>query len=57
MPPWTERGPPTSLDGLRERWAPCLLTAVAGHTVGGAGRLSDTAAHDRACKGRDESAC
>jgi hypothetical protein len=27
------------LEHARERWAPCLLPAVAGHTAGGAGQL------------------
>jgi len=36
MPPWMATA---SLDGLRERWAPCLFPAVAGHTDGGAGSL------------------
>jgi hypothetical protein len=40
MPPWMARGkggPHASLP--RERWAPCLLSGMAGHKTGGADRL------------------
>ena len=44
MPPWMAS---PSLDGSRERWALCLLTAARGKRPAAPARLLSAAAHDR----------